>query len=316
MFELFANLFGRHDDDTGLSESLLKQLIERAVDATDPRVRMLSSYAKTLKKPVIHAAEYLIDLVDNLPASLPLRPAALRETPLLAAFLYSREQATQLLERDFALREYRAANPGTTQDITALLVVQYSEKRGFGYAQVGEQVLQDVPRTTVSFDHHHLLEPAADEVTTRRGLQRRAFDHLLAVALAMITERKEERAELDNMQALLCSKLQVMQRSGSFAKHAVVDEQAKLQARLAEIEQKLAALGPSTGVLQANLDVVAQVLACAEKHLWFEERTLYLDPFYILHDHPDPSVPAIVCRDLCNSEGQQVTVQMVSLPAD
>jgi hypothetical protein len=316
VLSLFANLFGRADDgDEALPATLLKQLTERAVDGTDPRVRMISSYAKTLKKPVSHAAEYLIAMIDNLPAPLELIPAALRDTPALAAFLYSAEEAKQLLARDAALLEFRTTHPATVQQITALLVVQQSEKRSFGVGQVGEQTVQDVPRTTVSFSDHRLLEPAVDETGTRTGLKRRAFDQLLAVALAMISERKEERAELNSMQALLRSKLQILQRSGSFAQHAGQDERAQLQARMAEIEQKLVALGPSTDALQGNLDVIAQVLSEAERHLWIEERTLNLDQFYVLHDKPVPSALAVVCRDIHNSAGQQLTLQMVKLQA-
>jgi len=316
VLNLFASVFGHsHGADSPLPSALVKQLIERAVDGTDPRVRLDSGYAKALKKPVLHAADYLIELVDRLPGPLPLVPAALRDTPVLAAFLYSEAQATQLLAQDPALQEYRASNARATQAITALLVVERSEKHSFGYGRVGDQTLKDVPQTTISFTHQRLLEPAGDEEATRRGIKRRVFDQLLSVALTTITERKQERNELSSMRALLRSKLEVVRRSGCFGGHAGADEQATLQAKMTEIEQKLAALGPSTDMLEGNLEVIGQVLENAEQHLWIEEHTLNLDPFYVLHDKPGPSVPQIVCRDLCNSEGRQVSLQMVRLPA-
>ena len=46
------------------------EAIERAVDGTDPRVRIQSGYAKALQQPVRHAVEYVIELIDSLPAAV------------------------------------------------------------------------------------------------------------------------------------------------------------------------------------------------------------------------------------------------------
>jgi hypothetical protein len=315
VLNLFASVFGiSKDDDPELPATLIKQLTERAVDGTDPRMRLISGYAKELKKPIAHAAEYLIGLIDRLPEPLPLVPGALRNTPVLAAFLYSEEKALQLLQRDPALLEYRASKPPATQAITALLVVQQDEKHSFGYGQVGDQTLTEVAQTTINFSKHRLLEPASDETTTRRGLKRRAFDQVLALALTTITERKEQRTELASMRALLRSKLEIIQRSGSFAIHTDATEQTRLQAKMTDIEQQLAALGPGTDELEGNLETVVGVLENAERHLWIEETTLYLDQFYVLHDKPDQSAPPIVCWNIHNSKGRQATLQLVRLP--
>lgn len=97
MLNLFGNLFGRADEGHAeLPEQLVKKLIERTMDGTDPRLRIVSGYAKTLRKPVIHAAECVIGLIDSLPQPLPLDPHA---SPALAAMLYSESQARQILSR-------------------------------------------------------------------------------------------------------------------------------------------------------------------------------------------------------------------------
>jgi len=55
MLDLFANIFGRADEHTSkLPPSQLKKVTERAIDGPDPRLRIVSGYAKTLKNPVIH----------------------------------------------------------------------------------------------------------------------------------------------------------------------------------------------------------------------------------------------------------------------
>ena len=123
------------------------------------------------------------------------------------------------------------------------------------------------PRTTVGFDQHRLLAPAIDEQETRRLLKRRAFDHLLSMALAHITERKEEREKLSKRKALLRSKLDILQRGGSFAQHTGAVDQAELQSRLEDIEAQLSELGATEDTLSDNLAIIAAVLAEAETPL-------------------------------------------------
>jgi len=192
-------------------------------------------------------------------------------------------------------------------------VAQKTEKHGFGHAQVGDQVLSDMPRTTVGFDRHRLLEPAVGEQETRRLLMRRAFDHLLSIALAQITERKEERENLTSRKALLRSKLDIIRRGGGFAQPSGALDQAQLQTRFEEIEVQLAELGCAGDTLSDNLAIVANVLAEAERHFWSEDNVLCLDKLYVLHDKPQPSAPATVFKELHNSEGLQVTVLMISI---
>ena len=314
MLNLFANFFGESDGGRSkLPPALVKQAIERAVDATDPRVRIHSGYAKVLRKPVIHAVEYVIDLIDGFPQPVAVSKTALTDDPAFSALFYSEARMAQIIERDAALREFRAANPSTSEPVTALLVAQKTEKRGFGHAQVADQVLSDVPRTTVGFEQHRLLEPAISEQETRRLLKRRAFDHLLSIALAQITERKEERENLTTRKALLRSKLDIMRRGGGFAQHTGASEQGQLQTRLEDIEVQLAELGAAEDTLSDNLAIIAGVLAEAERHFWSEDKVLCLDKLYVLRDKPEPSAPPTVFKELHNSEGLQVTILMISI---
>jgi hypothetical protein len=315
MLNLYANLFSRAGDTrSDLPRSLINEAIERTVDGTDPRLRIMSGYAKTLRKPVIHAAECVIDLIESLPAPVLAGKRALADDPAFAALFYSEANMNQILNRDAALSEFRAASPQVADTFTALLVAQRTEKQGFGHAQVGDQVLSDVPRTTVSFGQHRLLAPAVGEQETRRLLKHRAFDHLLSIALAHVIERKEERDTLGKRKALLRSKLGILQRGASFSQHTGAVDQASLQASLEDIEQRLAALGSTEEVLPGILTVVADVLSKAESHFWLQDKALCLDKFYVLHDKPGPSAPRTVFRELHDSEDRQVTLLLINLP--
>jgi len=315
VLKLFANVFGQSDAARSkLPAELVKAVIERAVDGTDPRLRIVSGYAKALKKPAMHAADYIIGMIDSLPEPVLVNKASLAADPGLAALLYSAERMEQLVSRDPAMMEFHAANPQVSAPVTALLVARRTEKHGFGYGEVEGQMLKDVPRTTVGFEQHLLVAVATDETETRLLLKRRAFDRLLAVALLHLTERKEERESLGSRKALLRSKLDIMQRGGSFTTHTGADDRAKMQASLESIEQQLAKLGAPEDVLEENLAIVGDALSNAETHLWLEDKLMCLDKMYVLHNQAGPSAPQILFHELHDSEGRQVTIRMVKVP--
>jgi hypothetical protein len=314
MLNLFRNIFSQSDDaGSKLTPSLVNSAIERAVDGTDPRLRIVSGYAKALRKPVTHAIEHVIDLVESFPAPVAADRTALNDDPAFAALFYSEERMQQILARDAALREFRAANRSAITPVTALLLAQQTQKRGFGTALVGDRVMSDVPRTTVSFEEHRLLEPATEEPETRRLLKRRAFDHILSIALAHITERKDERDTLTSRKALLRSKLDVLRRGGGFSSQSSAAELVQLQARLEDIDRQSSALGSREDTLSDNMDIVAGVLAASEQHLWQADNILCLDRLYVLHDQPGPAAPATLFKQLHNSEGLQATIMMISI---
>ncbi|MEZ5572768.1 MAG: hypothetical protein R3E64_12165 [Halioglobus sp.] len=232
--------------------------------------------------------------------------ASLREHAAPAALLYSPQHMDRVIQREAAITDYRASNPSANNSpSTALLVASRTKKQRFGYGRVGDQILNDVPQTTVGFEHHLLLEPAPTEQETWHLLKRRALDHLLSIALLHITQQKEERDTLGSRRALLQSKLGILSRGGSFAHCTGKDDQASLQSRLQNIEQHLSRLGGAEDVMAGNLATVAEVLTQAERHLWLEDKLLCLDQLYALHDTPESSAPAIVFKGLKNNEGRQ-----------
>lgn len=314
MLKLFANIFGATADaGTTLPADLVEAAIERVVDGTEPRLRIVSGYGRALRKPVIHAAHHIIALIDSLPPPVLLDRASLAAQPEFAALCYSLERMEQLLARDAAMAEFRAANAGAPGPVTAALVAHRTEKRGLGYGELEGRTVQDVPRTIAGFEQHALVAIAASETESRRLMKRRALDHLLSLALSQITQCKDERKLLSERSALLRSKLKIMQRGGSLTQFTGAEERVALQARLEDLEQQLAQLGAPEDVLSGNLAIVVDVLSNASKHLWLENKALFLDRFYVVHDKPAASAPKVVFNELRNSEGGQVTVQMIMI---
>ncbi len=211
--KLFQSIFGGRESVGRYPETLIDMAIERAVDGTDSRLRLVPGYRKRLREPVMHAIDQVVALVDGIPAPVAAGSDDYRNDFRLAALFASAEDMLQVFGRDRALSEYLSGAEGQgTERVTALLLARREERNILGMELVGDQVRRDVAQVTVSFSGHHLLEPRTSEEECRRFLKRRAFDHLLALALAQITEARVERADLTRQRDLLLRKLQAMKR--------------------------------------------------------------------------------------------------------
>lgn len=316
MFKLFANIFDRFEtDQNDLPEWLIKAAIERTLDGTDPRMRIVSGYARTLRKPVIHAVGHVIDLIDSLPAPATLKKGDLAAHPDLASVFYSDVRVARFLSRDPGIRALREAEPNITEPVSALLTVREQEKLKFGTALVNGRARKDVAQTTMSFSEHKLMDPSVSREATNRLLKRRAFDVLLSIALLHITEHQEERSELEQRKSLLRAKLAVVRRQGGFREDNAALERDDLQGSLEAIEAQLDQLGPDHSVLPNNLATVAEVLDQAERHLWLEDISLCLDRYYVLHK-PGGEVAEIPFKVIHASNENHVLLRMVSIAPD
>ena len=313
MFEFFANIFDRFEKEPGsLPDDLIHAATERAVDGTDPRLRIDAGYAKRLRKPIIHAVEHVVGLVDGLPAPAELFPGQLSEHADVSSIVYSEQRLRNLLERDQAIREFRETQPSLLHPCHTLLVVRAVEKRGFGTATIDGVSRTEVAQTTVDFEDHQFIEPDTDVETHLNLVKRRAFDALLQCALEKITQEKEDREHLAQRRALLQTKLEICKRHGGIASPQAASEQVEVQRKLEDIERQLAVLGPDEDVLGHNLAVLSDVLAEAEKHLWVEAAPMCIDRFYVLHP-PGREVPVIAFHKISDSTDRSVLLRRLSL---
>lgn len=314
--KLFQSIFGGREAIGHSPESLIEMAIERAVDGTDPRLRLVPSYRKRLRKPVIHALDHVVALVDGLPATVAAGPRDYRNDPRLVAMFASADEMQQVFARDRALSAYLSEGKGRgAEQVTALLMARREERNILGMDLVGDQVRRDVAQVTVSFCRHHLLEPQVIETECRRFLKRRAFDYLLALALERIAEARVERADLQRQRDLLQRQLRAMSRGSlSFDQPGAGEpDAAALEAELDAVSLQLQSLGADAGVLKAHLEVVAERLGEAEHQLWSKEIHLCLGPMNIRRDPADPSGRAIVLHELQASRGDRAVVIPVAI---
>jgi hypothetical protein len=314
--KLFQSIFGGREAVGRYPESLIEMAIERTVDGTDSRLRLVPGYRKRLREPVIHAIDHVVALVDGIPATVAAGPGDYRNDPRLTALFASADEMQQMFARDKGLSDYLSGSEGRgAERVTALLMVRREERHILGMDLVGDQVRRDVAQVTVSFSGHHLLEPQTIEEECRRFLKRRAFDHLLALALAQIAEARLERADLTRQRDLLQRKLRTMKRGTlSFDQPDPGEpDEAAIQAELDDVSGQLQALGADAGLLKAHLDVVAERLQGAERQIWAEDVQLCLGPMNIRREPGDPSGRVILLHELQTTRGARAVVLPVAI---
>lgn len=318
MLKLLQSIFGNNETRGRYPDALIEMAIERTLDGTYPRLRALSGYRKRLRDPVIHAIDHVIALVDGIPAPISASAEAYIDDPRLGALFVSSEHMREIFVNDAELSEFRAKNPLCADRINALLLAESKEKTILGVEMIGELLCRDVPQITVSFRNHRLLDPSVSEEEARRQLKRRAFDHLISLALARIIDAKGERAELTQQRALMRSKLAILNKGGwAFSDEpGAASSPAAIQAELNQIETQLTALTVDESSFAGQLEIVAEAMASAEQQLWVKPVELHLDRLNIKRaaDHPDAK--RMVFSELHNARGQVLTVLFVSINPD
>jgi hypothetical protein len=313
--KLFQSIFGRGETRGRYPESLIEAATERAVDGTDSRLRLLPGYRKRLREPIIQAIDHVVALVDGLPACVPAGRNEHGAEPRLAAMFASADDMLDIFGRDTELADFLSSpDASSARRVTALLLAEKVERNILGMDLVGDHVRRDVQQVAVSFTAHRLLDPRGSEEETRRQLKRRAFDHLLSLALTRIAEVRVEREDLTRQRDLLRRKRTALERGGwGFdAPEAGHADPAALATELDAVTAQLDALGADQGVLEAHLEIVADLLGEAARQLWAEAITLYLDPMNIQRDEQNPSARRIVLQELHNARGRRVAMLPIS----
>ena len=201
MLRFLQSIFGTSEQEI-YPESLIREAVERAVDATDSQVRAVSGYKKKLRPAILQAIDHVVALVEGLPPPMPVSLGTSDEHLPIKSFFISAIHMKKFFAEDPNLAEFMRGPGGSSPQIIALLAMEKQEKTIFGAALSGDIVIRDVPQVTVSFDGHRLLDPSANEGETRRLLKRRAYDHLLSLALRRLTSLKDVRTNLERRREL------------------------------------------------------------------------------------------------------------------
>ncbi len=318
MLGLFESIFGNGAaHGVHYPEQLVDKAIERAVDGTDSRLRLVPGYQRKLRSPTLKAIHHVISLVEDLPPPAEISRPRYGTDSELSAFFVSYNHIKEVIGSDRALSEVLRSTPGATPDqFVALLLMQKRERNVAGMALDGDILRRDVPQVTVSFSAHRLLDATAEEEHTRRLLRRRAFDHLLELALARITSARVERTGLEQRRKLLRHKLAAF-RAGRWgfgqATHEPALDPGALEAQIESIEEQLRGLGAGPRLLETHLEILSEVLDQAEQNLWSTPTPLIVDRMGIRYEHPTEGARELNLNVLHSANGSNDVMRLVSI---
>jgi hypothetical protein len=316
MLRLLQSIFGGATQGN-YPESLVKAAIERAVDGTDPCLRAVSGYKKKLRPAVLRSIDHVVALVDSLPAPLTVSSGSYGDDPRLKTFFISPDDMRTTLARDQNLAAYLRGGGAAPPQVVALMAMEKLENTVLGNEISGEIVIRDVPQVSVSFDAHRLIDPTASEEETRRQLKRRAFDHLLSLALMRISIVKTTREQLGRHRELLQAKRSLLERGGwSFNSSDTTEklDVAGVEKQLAEIEASLMELGGDGSMFEAYLNILVDVLSSPESYLWSAKEPLIVDSMGIKREKAALNISEITLDELFNAEGRRLVIALVALP--
>ena len=315
MFRLLQSMFGGEKKGT-FPESLIKMAIERAVDGTDPWLRAVSGYKKKLRPAVLRAMDHVVATVDALPPPISVHFGSYKDERCLKGYFISSREMQDVFSKDRTLAEFMQAG-SVPSKIIALLAMEKQERVTFGSALTGDVVTHDVPLVTVSFDAHRLIDPTGDEQETRRFLKRRAFDHLLSLALKQLSVVKGERKELERHRALLQAKLNLLDREGwGFDPAAAKSDAAQAEEQLRKIEEEMKAVGGDYGENEAYMGIVAEVLGNPEQYFLSQSETIFVNQVGFKQSEPASDVNELSFTELYNAAGRRLVVMLIAIDAE
>jgi hypothetical protein len=136
------------------------------------------------------------------------------------------------------------------------------------------------------------------------------------MALARIVEVGNEREALEQSQSVLRSKLRALQsaRWDFSAEGGDPPDPATFEAKLAELDEKLAVTGAGATALPRHLEILEDTLLKAEEHLRVEPVTVLMDRLGIRQAVPSETTVELTLRELRNSVGHRAVALPVMIP--
>lgn len=264
-------------------EKALREAIERAVDAVDPRLKVVSDYESRLGPAVAHALRHCAAVAASIPGPVEVGARAFAADPLVHALFATPGDISDMLGKSREVREFFADPVNAGRDeFFGLLGMRQRYKAVAGVALNGDVVQHGVPQRLLYFADHTLGELGSGHEVTRRRLQEAAFDGLARGFAHCVEELRQEHHE---------------------ARTAWQMERASVGERRQELEERqrlaIASLAP-----EKLLDAFAEWLAASEQRLYLKPTEVTVDRMGVISPtaatgdgYSTLNFPELVARD-------------------
>ncbi len=318
MLKLFKSIFGSESLAQGrYPEAVILEGMNLALDATDARIRALPGYEAKLRKAVVNTFDHVVALVDAILPETDLTRESFSTDAKMAAFFSSVDHIQKVMRDDPVLTDFLASPEGRrASDAHALLMMRRSERKVLGMELQGEIMRREVAQVAVNFSGHRFVAPAESADECRRRLYRRAYNHILELALHSIVGDRSERADLKHQRKLLQYKLKALADGqwgfgGEDLEPVAAD---KIEKQIDQLDQQLLNIGADDEILIRHLGLLCDILNSPEQQLWSESVHLTIDRMGIMRDTPGTNYLELQLNELHSAQGRTAIPQRVRIP--
>ena len=287
---LLGRLFGAGGTDRPAEDPRLQQVLARVLEMHS-RLRLAPRCEARLAAAMAPALAHIGELVAGVPRAHLANTAAWSTDPYVRAYFAAPADIDQVLARSRALHDYFEANAGAGSAY-AVMGMTMTERNTLGVAQVDGQTRSDVPHTTLGFSDHLIRVCGADEAGLREEVTQRMMDQIAIEGLAKVAADTSLREDLEQEQALLATRLRLLERQGAGLRGMVgtdasgdPGEIARVRAEAEQTEERLKALGPRSEVLSRQLDTLCDAFAKADELLQVSSLQRRVDRMNVVVQH-------------------------------
>jgi hypothetical protein len=263
--------------------------IEKVVDGTDSRIRLVNSYKKKLQDGVVTALDFIDERVARIPGALEISSRSFISDPYVNAFFVNINDLQNVFSHSSEIRDFIEVY-GELENLQCccLLCMQKTERSTLGMELSGEILKKDVQQTAVSFSDHRIYSPAPTEAAARDGLKECLLGGLITNALERIMRAKVENNRLQSDRQMLYVKLRHLEykaKNTTMGLREHADTTAEIThtlERIRIVEDKLMSIRSVTP--QESLNYVNNLLKGPENYIRFKKSTLKLDKMGIVID--------------------------------
>jgi hypothetical protein len=289
--------------------------VERVVDGTDGRIRLVSGYRSKLQDVIRSSLAFADELVEQIPGGIEVNRHTFVSDPYVNAYFANVSDMRTIFSHSSEIKDFlEGYGDNDAMECCALLCMQMSEKTVLGMELSGDILKKDVRQIAVNFSDHRIYSPAPREAETRQGLKRCLFDGLVTNALERITRMRLTNYKLNSELQILKSRQRRQQAAMQKSPDAIPPAEYQETCRqLERLETDLAKTPLATP--QAAMEQVLTVFRNPEDFVQLRKFSRRLNKMGILvGDNQEQSCNEIDLTEVTIGEGTPRIVTLAKFP--
>jgi hypothetical protein len=295
----------------------IQTTVERVVDGTDGRIRLVSGYRNKLQDVIRSSLAFADELVEQIPGGIEVNHHTFVSDPYVNAYFANVDDMRSIFSQSSEIKEFMEGyGDNEARECCALLCMHMSEKTVLGMELSGDILNKDVRQVAINFSDHRIYSPAPREPETRQGLKQCLFDGLVTNALERITQMRLKNFKLNSELQILKSRQRrqqmALQKSADDTTSTEYEETCQ---QLEQLETELAKTPLATP--QATMEQVITVFKNPEDFVRLRKFSLTLNKMGILvGENTGQPCNEINLTEVTIGEGAPRIVTLARFPRD